>query len=302
MPKEAEPVLIAALKGTDPDLAAARREVPGEGVHPARRRAARVHLAPRGSRRDPRGARQGRQRLEPHRPRDRAHALPERPEDGEGLRRRVQQGPGERGHRRSSAAATATRSSRSRRRTSSTRRSPTGSSRRTAAAKGEAADALPPAALQRRDQADDEHVREGRRRRRRARSPARRSRRTCTRARRPCSTSASRTRRATSRVLDTPVPSTPPTAKMGHVKAAWMAAIYGNAQTKTRPRRRRSTRSRTARSASRWSRPSTTSRRRATLPTADKLEAIVEADKKAGVNYANDEVYKIALKLRSRVP
>ena len=35
---------------------------------------------------------------------------------------------------------------------------------------------------------------------------------------------------------------------------------------------------------------------------ADKLEAIVEADKKAGVNYANDEVYKIALKLRSRVP
>ena len=36
--------------------------------------------------------------------------------------------------------------------------------------------------------------------------------------------------------------------------------------------------------------------------TADKLDAIVEADKKAGVNYANDEVYKIALKLRSRVP
>ena len=33
-------------------------------------------------------------------------------------------------------------------------------------------------------------------------------------------------------MLDTPVPSTPPTAKMGHVKAVWMAAIYGNAQTK----------------------------------------------------------------------
>ena len=35
---------------------------------------------------------------------------------------------------------------------------------------------------------------------------------------------------------------------------------------------------------------------------ADKLEAIVDSDKKLGVNYATDEVYKIALKLRSRVP
>ena len=32
------------------------------------------------------------------------------------------------------------------------------------------------------------------------------------------------------------------------------------------------------------------------------LEKVVDADKAAGVNYANDEVFKTALKLRSRVP
>ncbi len=102
-------------------------------------------------------------------------------------------------------------------------------------------------------------------------------------------------------VLDTPVPSTPPTAKTGHVKAAWMAAIYGNAQTK-------------ADVLGKVDKVKDSSVRLAMVsaidhlspqgdaPTADKLEAIVEADKKAGVNYANDEVYKIALKLRSRVP
>ena len=102
-------------------------------------------------------------------------------------------------------------------------------------------------------------------------------------------------------VLDAPVPSTPPTAKMGHVKAAWMAAIYGNAQTK-------------ADLLGKVDKVKDSSVRLAMVEaidhlapqgdaaTADKLEAIVEADKKAGVNYANDEVYKIALKLRSRVP
>ena len=102
-------------------------------------------------------------------------------------------------------------------------------------------------------------------------------------------------------VLDLPVPSTPPTAKMGHVKAAWMAAIYGNAQTKTDL-------------VAKVDKVKDSSVRLAMVeaidhlapqgdaPTADKLEAIVEADKKAGVNYANEEVYKVALKLRSRVP
>ena len=102
-------------------------------------------------------------------------------------------------------------------------------------------------------------------------------------------------------VLDTPVPSTPPTAKMGHVKAAWMAAIYGNAQTK-------------GELVSRVDKVKDSSVRLSMVEaidhlspqgdaaSSDKLEAIVDADKKAGVNYANDEVYKIALKLRSRVP
>jgi hypothetical protein len=102
-------------------------------------------------------------------------------------------------------------------------------------------------------------------------------------------------------VLDSPVPSTPPTAKMGHVKAAWMAAIYGNAQTRTdllgKVDKVKDSSVRLAMvSAIDHLAP------QGDAATADKLEAIVEADKKAGVNYANDEVYKIALKLRSRVP
>jgi HEAT repeat protein len=102
-------------------------------------------------------------------------------------------------------------------------------------------------------------------------------------------------------VLDTAVPSTPPTAKMGHVKAAWMAAIYGNADIK-------------AQLVGKVDKIKDGSVRLAMIEaidhlspqgdaaSAEKLEAIVEADKKAGVNYATEEVYKHALKLRSRVP
>lgn len=102
-------------------------------------------------------------------------------------------------------------------------------------------------------------------------------------------------------VLDTPVPSTPPTAKMGHVKAAWMAAMYGNAGTKTAllgkvdKVKDGSVRLAMVEAIDHLSPQGDAS-------SADKLEGIVDADKKAGVNYANDEVYKIALKLRSRVP
>ncbi len=102
-------------------------------------------------------------------------------------------------------------------------------------------------------------------------------------------------------VLDTPVPSTPPTAKMGHVKAAWMAAIYGNAQTKNDlvgkvdKVKDGSVRLAMVEAIDHLS-------PQGDAANADKLEAIVDSDKKLGVNYATDEVYKIALKLRSRVP
>jgi len=102
-------------------------------------------------------------------------------------------------------------------------------------------------------------------------------------------------------VLDTPVPSTPPTAKMGHVKAAWMAAVHGNATTR-------------GALVARVDKVKDGSVRLAMVEAiahlapqgdasaADVLEGIVDADKKAGASYASDEVYKIALKLRSRVP
>ena len=102
-------------------------------------------------------------------------------------------------------------------------------------------------------------------------------------------------------VLDTPVPSTPPTAKMGHVKAAWMAAIYGNEKTK-------------ADLVAKVDKIKDGSVRLAMVEAIDHLspngdaaasaalEKVVDADKAAGVNYANDEVFKTALKLRSRVP
>jgi len=102
-------------------------------------------------------------------------------------------------------------------------------------------------------------------------------------------------------VLDSPVPSTPPTAKMGHVKAAWMAAIYGNEKTK-------------ADLVAKVDKVKDGSVRLAMVEAIDHLspsgdaaasaalEKVVDADKAAGVNYANDEVFKTALKLRSRVP
>jgi len=102
-------------------------------------------------------------------------------------------------------------------------------------------------------------------------------------------------------VLDTPVPSTPAAAKMGHVKAVWMAAIYGNPAVK-------------ADLLGRVEKTKDNSLRLAMLEAidhlspqgdaaaAEKLEKIVDSDKAAGVNAATDAVVKIALKLRSRVP
>jgi hypothetical protein len=103
------------------------------------------------------------------------------------------------------------------------------------------------------------------------------------------------------RVLDTPVPSTPPAAKMGHVKAAWMAAIHGTASTR-------------AELLARVDKVKDGSVRLAIVTAiahlapegdvaaAGALEAIVEDDANATMNYAGDEVLKVARTLRSRVP
>jgi hypothetical protein len=88
---------------------------------------------------------------------------------------------------------------------------------------------------------------------------------------------------------------------MGHVKAAWMAAIYGNEKTK-------------ADLVAKLDKVKDGSVRLAMVEaidhlspqgdvnTAAALEKVVDSDRAANVNYATDEVYKIALKLRSRVP
>jgi hypothetical protein len=101
--------------------------------------------------------------------------------------------------------------------------------------------------------------------------------------------------------LDAPVPSAPPTAKMGHVKAVWMAVELHSADTK-------------AKLLERVEKVKDGSVRLALLegidtlsPTgdaaaADKLEKLVETDRAAGNAAGTDEMYRIALKLRSRVP
>ena len=170
----------------------------------------------------------------------------------------------------------------------------------TAAAKGEAADAMPPAALQaaiKLMKADNEKaVGEAV-----AKIPGQAVEKDMFKSAAAVLDKCKQDASFYVNVLDTPVPSTPPAAKMGHVKAAWMAAIHGNAETK-------------AALVSRVEKVKDGSLRLAMVeaidhlspqgdgPTADKLEKIVEADKAAGVNAATDEVFKIALKLRSRVP
>lgn len=102
-------------------------------------------------------------------------------------------------------------------------------------------------------------------------------------------------------VLDTPVPSAPPAAKMGHVKAVWMAVELKDASTK-------------AKLLERVEKIKDGSVRLALLEgidtlspqgdaeAADKLEKLVEADIAAGNKAGTDEMYRVALKLRSRVP
>ena len=102
-------------------------------------------------------------------------------------------------------------------------------------------------------------------------------------------------------VLDTPVPSAPPAAKMGHVKAVWMAVELHPDDTK-------------AKLLERVEKVKDGSVRLAILEgidtlspngdaaAADKLEKLVETDRAAGNAAGTDEMYRIALKLRSRVP
>ncbi|MBX3198718.1 MAG: hypothetical protein KF894_11330 [Labilithrix sp.] len=102
-------------------------------------------------------------------------------------------------------------------------------------------------------------------------------------------------------VLDTPVPSSPPAAKMGHVKAVWMAVELHPDDTRVKLMER-------------VEKVKDGSVRLAILegidtlsPTgdaaiADKLEKLVETERAAGNAAGTDEMYRIALKLRSRVP
>jgi hypothetical protein len=103
------------------------------------------------------------------------------------------------------------------------------------------------------------------------------------------------------RFLDTPVPSAPPTAKMGHVKAAWMAAIHGTAATRAELLARVD---KVKDSSVRFAMVTAIAHLapQGDLAAADALEAIVEADLRAGSSYASDEVLKVARTLRSRVP
>jgi hypothetical protein len=102
-------------------------------------------------------------------------------------------------------------------------------------------------------------------------------------------------------VLDTPVPSAPPAAKMGHVKAVYMAAMFPAADTK-------------AKLLDLVAKIKDGSVRLALLEAidhlspqgdqaaGDRLEKQVDADNAAGNKAGTDEMYRVALKLRSRIP
>ena len=99
MPKEAEPVLIAALKGTDPDLQALAEKYPEKAYIPRVAEPLAYISRPAGRDAIIEALEKADNDSEPHGPRDGAHALPERREEREGVHRRLQQGRAERGHR-----------------------------------------------------------------------------------------------------------------------------------------------------------------------------------------------------------
>jgi hypothetical protein len=102
-------------------------------------------------------------------------------------------------------------------------------------------------------------------------------------------------------VLDTPVPSAPPAAKMGHVKAVWMSVELKGSDTKQKL-------------LDKVEKVKDGSVRLALLEAidalcpqgdaaaADKLQKLVDSDTAAGNKAGTDEMYRISLKLRSRLP
>ncbi|HVJ93016.1 MAG TPA: hypothetical protein VM580_24610 [Labilithrix sp.] len=102
-------------------------------------------------------------------------------------------------------------------------------------------------------------------------------------------------------VLDTPVPSSPPAAKMGHVKAVWMAVELHPESTKVKLLERvEKVKDGSVRLAILEGIDTLSPQGDAAV--ADKLEKLVETDRAAGNAAGTDEMYRIALKLRSRVP
>lgn len=100
-------------------------------------------------------------------------------------------------------------------------------------------------------------------------------------------------------ILDTPVPSAPPAAKWGHIKAVYMATINKGPDTK-------------AKLLERLEKVKDSDVRLSLIQAidhlspqgdpaaADKFDKIIEVDSKANIRV--DEMYRIALKLRSKVP
>jgi hypothetical protein len=102
-------------------------------------------------------------------------------------------------------------------------------------------------------------------------------------------------------ILDTPVPSAPPAAKMGHVKAVWMAVELKGSDTKAKLLERvEKVKDGSVRLA--LLEAIDTLSPKGDAAAADKLEKLVETDTAAGNKAGTDEMYRIALKLRSRVP
>src|SRR5262249_43227907 len=102
-------------------------------------------------------------------------------------------------------------------------------------------------------------------------------------------------------VLDTPVPSAPPAAKMGHVKAVWMIAESKDASAKAKFLERvEKIKDGSVRLA--LIEAIDTLHPHGDAAAADKLEKLVDTETPAGNKAGTDEMYRVALKLRSRVP
>jgi hypothetical protein len=102
-------------------------------------------------------------------------------------------------------------------------------------------------------------------------------------------------------ILETPVPSAPPAAKMGHVKAVYMAAMNGTPETKAKlldlvvKIKDGSVRLALLEAIDHLS-------PQGDKAAGDRLEKQVETDNASGNKAGTDEMFRVSLKLRSRVP